>query len=281
MLDNIMMQVLDGKTFAERLRENVKERVSNLSGVPGLAILLVGNDPASHLYVSLKEKACEETGIYFEKTLYDADVSLDELLQKIQKLNQRKDIHGILVQLPLPTQDEDAVIAAIDPRKDVDGFHKENQRLLAEGKPCLAPATALGIMKLIDATEVDLTGLHAGVIGSELFTNPLRFLLSDRGVTTDRLDPERLTAEMTTHYDILISVVGRPGLVTSALVKDGAILIDVGTTRVNDETLGDVAPEVAQQKTGWITPVPGGVGPMTVAMLLVNVLKAYQFTKDL
>lgn len=277
MLRDDMMNLLDGKALAERIRENVRERVSHLSRTPGLAIILVGNDPASHLYVGLKEKACEEVGIYFELHTFETSTPTDTLINAVQALNTRPDIDGILVQLPLPTQDEDAVIAAIHPKKDVDGFHPENQRLLAEGKPCLAPATTLGIAKLIDATEKPLEGTRAAVIGSELFTGPLRILLADRGITTDRLDPDHLDPTVTTTYDILISVVGRPGLVTSVHMKQNAVVIDVGTTRVGDETRGDVDPTVINEKTGWITPVPGGVGPMTVAMLLVNVLKAYQF----
>ncbi|OGL72519.1 hypothetical protein A3D69_02085 [Candidatus Uhrbacteria bacterium RIFCSPHIGHO2_02_FULL_54_11] len=269
------MRRIDGKAIAARIRERVKDRVSKLHSTPGLAILLVGNDPASHVYVNLKQKACEDVGIHFEKYEYPADVATSELAVTIEKLNARPDIHGILVQLPLPSQDENAVIAAIDPRKDVDGFHPRNQELLAQGKPCLASATALGIAKLIDATGAELEGLRAAVIGSELFTQSVRILLAERGVTTDRLDPnDSLDAAGT--YDILVSVVGKPGLVAPEIVKDGAIVIDVGTTRVAEAIVGDVSPEVEKEKTGWISPVPGGVGPMTVAMLLVNVLKAYQ-----
>lgn len=274
-----MMQQIDGKALAKRIRENVAERVSHLNTTPGLAILLVGDDPASHVYVNLKQKACEEVGVHFEKYEYTKDVSTEELVQKVEELNRNEAIHGILVQLPLPTQDEDAVIAAIDPKKDVDGFHPSNQKLLAEHKPCLAPATALGIAKLIDATEANLQKKKAAVIGSELFTEPVRILLADRDISTDRLDPKTLSPEQTQLYDILIPVVGKPGLVTPEMIKEGAIVIDVGTTRVDEKIVGDVDPNVIQQKTGWITPVPGGVGPMTVAMLLVNVLKAYQFQR--
>ncbi len=273
-----MMERIDGKKLAETIRATIKNRVSQLGATPGLAILLVGNDPASHVYVNLKQKACEEVGIHFEKYEYEAGVSTRALIAMIKKLNERPDIHGILVQLPLPSQDENAVIAAIDPRKDVDGFHPRNQELLAQGKPCLAPATALGIAKLIDATGVDLDGLRAAVIGSELFTQPVRILLADRGVVTDRLAPDD-HLRRAKDYDILISVVGQPELVTPNMVKGNAIVIDVGTTRVGEAIVGDVSPEVEKEKTGWISPVPGGVGPMTVAMLLVNVLKAYQLNK--
>jgi len=271
-----MMQIIDGKAIAKTIRENVKTRTQALERTPGLAILLIGDDPASHVYVNLKQKACEEAGIHFEKFVYNSDVTTEELINKVHELNNRDDIDGVLVQLPLPSQDENAVIAAINPKKDVDGFHPENQRSLEEDKPCLAPATALGIVKLIDSTEEALEGKRAVVIGSELFTRPIRKLLEERGVTTDRLDSKTLDKTQTLDYDILISVVGKPGLVTKDMLKDGAIIIDVGTTRVDDQIVGDVDSEVLNQKTGWITPVPGGVGPMTVAMLLVNVLKAYQ-----
>ena len=270
-----MMQIIDGKAIAKTIRENVKTRTQALERTPGLAILLVGDDPASHVYVNLKQKACEEAGIHFEKFVYDSDVTTESLIEKVHELNIRDDIDGVLVQLPLPSQDENAVIAAIDPKKDVDGFHPENQKLLEEDKPCLAPATALGIVKLIDSTEEDLSDRKAVVIGSELFTRPIRKLLEERKVTTDRLDPKTLNPSETLEYDIVIPVVGKPELVTKDMIKDGTIVIDVGTTRVEDHIVGDVDAKVQNQKTGWITPVPGGVGPMTVAMLLVNVLKAY------
>ena len=275
-----MMKVIDGKELAASIRENVKSRVEKLSETPGLAIILVGNDPASHVYVNLKQKACEEVGIHFEKFLYEEDIPTETILEKINELNNRKEINGVLVQLPLPNQDEDIVIKAIDPKKDVDGFHPDNRAYLKDHKPCLAPATALGILKLIDATEQKLSGMHAAVIGSKLFSEPVRILLTDRGVETDRLDPSSLSlVEDASKYDILITVVGRPGLITSDMIKNGAIIIDVGTTRIEDKIVGDVSPEVMEQKNGWITPVPGGVGPMTVSMLLVNVLKAYQFSR--
>lgn len=270
-----MMKLLDGKTLAAKIREGVRARVAERREKPGLAILLAGEDPASHLYVNLKERACAEVGIYFEKFLFDADTTTETLVTKVRELNARTDIHGILVQLPLPEQDEDTVIAAIDPTKDVDGFHPANLARLERGEPCLAPATALGIMKLIDASGVGLAGKKAVMIGSELFTRPLRALLREHGVDLERLDPEAPDLlEQSRKADIVIIAVGKPGILSPDGIKDGAIVIDVGTTRANGKILGDVAPEVIEQKEGWITPVPGGVGPMTVAMLLQNVFKA-------
>ena len=273
-----MMKMLDGRALAVRIRETVAERAKELSKKPGLAIILVGNDPASHLYVELKEKACGEVGFYFEKHLLPEDTSTEAIIELIEKLNVRPDIHGILVQLPLPSQDENAVVAAINPAKDVDGFHPTNLERLEIDKPCLAPPTVLGIMKLIESTGEDVAGRRAAVVGSEFFARPIQTLLSRRRVRVDRLDPTGISLqEKTCIYDILITVVGKPGLITSAMIKPGAIVIDVGTTRMDDKTLGDVSPEATEKNTGWLTPVPGGVGPMTVAMLLLNVLKAAQF----
>src|SRR3989338_2214180 len=261
-----MMQLIDGRTLAKAIQTNLAVRVAHLRGSrPGLAIILVGDDPASHTYVAKKEQACKEVGMTFEKFLYPTDTSTQAIVEKVRELNGRADIHGILVQLPLPAQNEQVVIDAIDSHKDVDGFHRVNQERLEKGEPCLAPATALGIMKLIESTGVDVRGLNAGVVGSDLFTRPLGFLLSERGVTTERIDPNASNlSELACQKDILITVVGRPGLIQADAIKDGAIVTDVGTTRVNGNLLGDVDPHVINQKTGWLTPVPGGVGPMTV-----------------
>lgn len=265
--------MLDGRVLAERIRERVAEKTREFGHQPGLAIILVGDDPASHLYVQLKEKACEEVGFLFEKHVLPANTPTDQLVLLVKQLNARGDIHGILVQLPLPSQDEDAVIRTIHPAKDVDGFHPQNSSL--------APPTVLGIMKLIESTGESITGKHACVVGSELFANPLQTFLAERGVETTRLDPSSPTlAEQTKNYDILITVVGKPGLITSPMIKPDAIVIDVGTTRVDDKTVGDVDPSVAEANTGWLTPVPGGVGPMTVAMLILNVLRAAHLQHD-
>lgn len=277
-----MVTILDGKTFAATIRQKIKDRISALASKPGLAIFLVGDDPASHIYVNLKQKACEEVGIHFEKFLYSSDVSETELIEKINELNHREDIHGILVQLPLPTQNADRVIAAMDPVKDVDGFHPKNLDALRTGKPTIAPAVALGILKLIDKAleNRDRNGLHATIISSDFFAEPLQILLKEQQITSTIVRPEdSLFKEKTSMADILIVALGRPNIINGSMIKPGAILIDVGTTKVNGKLVGDIDRASVEDIAGAISPVPGGVGPMTVAMLLLNVLNAYQKQK--
>ncbi|MCR4314205.1 MAG: bifunctional 5,10-methylenetetrahydrofolate dehydrogenase/5,10-methenyltetrahydrofolate cyclohydrolase, partial [Candidatus Uhrbacteria bacterium] len=203
----------------------------------------------------------------------------DDLVTKIEELNVRRNIHGILVQLPLPTQNASRVIAAIDPLKDVDGFHPENLKRLREGKPAIASAVALGVMKLIDEAERSYrtNRIYAAcIVSSALFAAPLEILLKERGVTSTVVQAENThLAEQTLHADILIVAEGIPGLITADMVKPGATVIDVGTTRTDAGLKGDVDFDSVKPIAGAITPVPGGVGPMTVAMLMVNILKAY------
>lgn len=273
-----IMMILDGKTYASTIRAKIKERVSALETKPGLAILLVGDDPASHIYVNLKQKACEEAGIHFEKVLYSADVSEKELIEKIKELNLQPNINGILVQIPLPNQDADRVIAAIDPIKDVDGFHPQNLKALKEGKPALAPAVALGILKLIDKALEHKTraGLHAVIVSSDFFAAPLEVLLREQQISSEVVHPDdALFKEKTSEADILIVALGKPNLIHGSLIKSGAILIDVGTTKVDGKLVGDIDRASVEEIAGALSPVPGGVGPMTVAMLLLNVLNAY------
>ncbi|MEK9131279.1 MAG: bifunctional 5,10-methylenetetrahydrofolate dehydrogenase/5,10-methenyltetrahydrofolate cyclohydrolase [Patescibacteria group bacterium] len=258
-----MATILDGRVLAERIRQKVKMMIADLPVKPGMTAILVGDDPASHLYVSLKEKACAEVGIHFEKLIYPAEVPQEELIKKINELNKRDDIHGILVQLPLPNQSADAVVAAINPNKDIDGFHPENLRRLEAGEPGLVPPVALGIMKLID------TGRHqnrtAAIIASEIFARPLKALLKEQQIEF---------VNNSQQADILIVAVGKPKSITADQVKPGAIVIDVGTTKTPDGLVGDVDFEAVTKVAGAITPVPGGVGPATVAMLTLNVVKA-------
>src|SRR3989338_6147805 len=256
-------QRLDGKQLASAIREKVKAMVETLPARPGMAAILVGDDPASHLYVSLKEKACEEVGISFEKFLYPASISTNELVTKIQELNARNEINGILVQFPLPSQDENRVAQAIDPIKDIDGFHPENLRKLEAGEPGLVPPVALGIMKLIDATGVDLKNKRVALVCSEFFARPLKSLLKERQIREG------------TPADILIAALGKPLSIKQDRIKPCAIVIDVGTTKTEQGLLGDVDPSV-DGVASFLTPVPGGVGPMTVAMLVLNVVKAYR-----
>lgn len=272
-----MAQILDGKQLATRIHEKIKTRVASLPSQPGLAVLLVGDDPASHLYVSLKQQACEEAGIRFEKFLYPSTEPEITLIQKIHELNAREDIHGILVQLPLPSQSADRVILAINPLKDVDGFHPENLERLRRGEPCIASAVALGVMKLID--EAKAVG-QACIISSPLFAAPLEILLKERGASSQVVQAESPTlGEQSRHADILIIAKGIPGFIRGDMVKPGAVVIDVGTTRTDTGLRGDVDFASVEPVAGAITPVPGGVGPMTVAMLLVNILKAYDLQR--
>lgn len=278
------MQIIDGRAIAQTIRNKVKQRVAVLPTSPGLAVILVGADPASHTYVGLKQKACEEVGIRFEKYLYFATETEETLINKIHELNAREDIHGILVQLPLPNQDADRVIAEIDPKKDVDGFHPENITRLKSGEPAIAPAVALGIMKLIDEgrkmqdkgrqkeTEAD----KGMIISSELFAEPLIVLLAEQEISSTVVSPDDVElSQKTSKADILITAIGKPKFIKGEMIKPGAIVIDVGTTKFDDKIIGDVDRASVESVAGYLTPVPGGVGPMTVAMLLVNVLKAY------
>lgn len=273
-------QILDGRALARSIREQIKERVARLPSPPGLGVILVGTDPASHLYVGLKEQACREANIRFEKKLYFATVSEAELIAQIEQWNGRDDIDGILVQLPLPHQDEDRVIAAINPDKDVDGFHPENIRRLDVGQLGMVSAVALGVMRLIKETGRPLTNLSAAIVASRLFAHPIIKLLENEGVTSCVIAPDDPDlAGKTKTADILIVAVGKPGLIVAPSVKPGAIVIDVGTTRIGDSVVGDVDRTSVEPIAGWLTPVPGGVGPMTVAMLIENVLRAHEQRK--
>lgn len=277
-------QILDGRVLAARIRKKIKTRIVLLPTVPGLAVILVGNDPASHTYVNIKQAACEEVGIRFEKYLYFATEPEQTIIEKIHELNARLDIHGILVQLPLPTQNADLVIKEIDPKKDVDGFHPENLRRLKAGEPAIASAVALGIIKLIEESKTihDFSrGSRTVIISGPLFAEPLVCLLKERNIETtvaNAIDPE--LAQKTKTADVLIVAVGKPGIITGEMIKPGAIVIDVGTTKIDGKLYGDVDQPSVEPIAGALTPVPGGVGPMTVAMLLNNVLNAYQLQTD-
>jgi len=244
--------------------------------------LLVGDDPASHTYVQLKRKACEEVGIHFELFLYPSTEPEQTLIDNIQKLNARSDIHGILVQLPLPSQNASKVIFTIDPLKDVDGFHPANLEKLQAHQSSLVSAVALGVMRLIrEAVGVGPLPPHAVIVSSPLFAQPLEILLKESNVRTIVTQAEdQQLSDKTKQADILIVAEGIPGLIKKEFVKPGVILIDVGTTRTPKGLVGDVDFESVKSIARAITPVPGGVGPMTVAMLLVNILKAYELQRN-
>lgn len=279
-----MTEILNGNVLAKNIREKAATRISHLPHPPGLAVLLVGDNPASHLYVGLKERAAKDVGIYIEKFLFDADVSTEELIATVEKLNARDDIHGILVQLPLPGgQDTDAVVAAIDFRKDVDGFHAENLKRLHTPVPNLVPPVSLAIMRLLQATRAPLQNKNAVIVSnSEIFAEPIIELMKEAGVagTFVSRDMPNLSA-ITRAADIVVIAVGQAGFLTKDMVKPAATVIDVGTNKTDDgRVVGDAAPEL-EGHAGFISKSPGGVGPLTVAYLLFNVIKAMEIQERL
>lgn len=273
--------ILDGKTAAKDIRRRIKAEVEVLRqerGLqPGLAVVLVGDDPASHAYVGSKEKDCGLVGFYSEVHRLPAETTMETLLTLIDRLNNDPRIHGLLVQLPLPKHlDEAAVIERIDPKKDVDGFHLINVGLLVTGGRTLAPCTPKGIVWLIKNAGIEIAGKHAVVIGrSNIVGKPMAsLLLAENATVTICHSRTKNLAELTRQADILVAAIGRPEFVTGDMVKPGAVVIDVGINRVGEKLIGDVQYDSAAEVAGYITPVPGGVGPMTRAMLLENTLEA-------
>jgi methylenetetrahydrofolate dehydrogenase (NADP+) / methenyltetrahydrofolate cyclohydrolase len=271
--------LMDGRALAQRLRGEVAREAAALGRPIGLATVLVGDDPASAIYVGRKQEACREAGIRAFHHELRADTAEDDLLALVSELNGDERVTGILVQLPLPTQiDEDFVIRAIEPMKDVDGFHPVNAGLLVQGRPALVPATPAGIMELLRAYEVELTGARALVIGrSNIVGKPVALLLlADNATVTVAHSRTRDLERLAREADILVAAVGRAETVTARMVKPGATVVDVGINRDEGSVVGDVAPEV-REVAGLLTPVPGGVGPMTIAMLLRNTVKAARY----
>lgn len=274
-------QVISGKELAKELRENMKEEINLLKqrGItPHLTVILIGNDPASHSYVNGKKKASEEVGISSEIIKFDATITEDELLDKIQELNKDPNVHGILVQLPLPEHiDEQKVIETIDPQKDVDGFHPINVGRMMIGQNTFLPCTPFGILKMLQSINIDLNGKHAVIIGrSNIVGKPMgQLLLNENATVTYCHSRTKDLRKYTLSADILIVAVGKEHIVDGSYIKDGAVVIDVGVNRTKEGKLtGDVDFEDAKEKASYITPVPGGVGPMTITMLLENTIKA-------
>jgi methylenetetrahydrofolate dehydrogenase (NADP+)/methenyltetrahydrofolate cyclohydrolase len=274
-------KIVDGTALSQRIRAEVAERAAALAArgtKPGLAVILVGDDPASAVYVRNKVKACHESGLHSVLERYEATMSQADLLARIAALNADPGIHGILVQMPLPKHlDSHRVIEAIAPAKDVDGFSVRSAGELMTGLPGLRPATPLGCMKLIESTGVDLRGKHAVVIGrSNTVGKPMALLLLQAHATVTVC--HSATPDLSLHTrqaDVVVAAVGRRNTVTAAMVKPGAIVIDVGINRNEAGKLcGDVDFAGVSAVAGWLTPVPGGVGPMTIAMLLANTLQA-------
>lgn len=274
-------QVISGKELAKELRTKMKEEVTALKNrgiTPHLTVILIGDDPASHSYVNGKKKASEEVGISSEIITFEATISEAELLEKIEELNQDPNVHGILVQLPLPEHiDEQKVIETIDPKKDVDGFHPVNIGRMMTGQDTFLPCTPFGILKMLQSIQIDLSGKHAVVIGrSNIVGKPVgQLLLNENATVTYCHSRTKDLRKYTLSADILIVAVGKEHIIDGSYIKDGAVVIDVGVNRTKEGKLtGDVDFEDAKEKASYITPVPGGVGPMTITMLLENTIKA-------
>ena len=284
-------EIIDGKTISSEIKESLKEKLEDLKRkeiVPGLAAVLVGDNPASQVYVNMKVKACEKVGIRSEVYRYPKELPESDLLAKIEELNQKQSIHGILVQFPTPDQiSEEKVILAIDPKKDVDGFHPYNVGMMLAGKPTFLPCTPLGIQELLTRSGNDPSGKHVVILGrGSLVGRPLASMLFQKSkganatVTVCHTATRNLT-NLTLQADILIAAMGKAKFVTTAMVKPGVVVIDVGTNRMEDPStksgyrlVGDVDFDSVKEVASAITPVPGGVGPMTIAMLLSNTVKA-------
>lgn len=286
------MEIIDGKATAAQIKAEIAQKVNELKEkglrTPHLVAVLVGNDGGSETYVANKVKACEACGFRSTVIRRDDTVSQDELLALISVLNEDKDVDGFIVQLPLPRHiDEQAIVRAVDPEKDVDGFNPVNVGRMSLGLPCYKSATPAGIVELLKRYEIPTRGRHCVIIGrSNIVGKPLAMLMMQKGidatVTVCHSATENL-AEITRTADILVAALGKPAFVTADMVKEGATVIDVGTTRVPDSTRksgfrlsGDVDYTNVAPKCSYITPVPGGVGPMTIAMLMLNTLQAYK-----
>ena len=276
--------ILSGKTMSEELRAEIASRVSSLKErglTPGLAVILVGNDPASEIYVRNKGNGCAEVGMYSRTINMPEETTQEQLEAAIEELNNDTAIHGILVQLPLPKHlDEQAALAKILPEKDVDGFHLINAGHMLTGTPGVVACTPKGALYMIQSTGVNLSGKEAVVIGrSNIVGKPMAMLLLQQNctVTVCHSRTQNL-AEHTRRADILVAAVGKAGFVTADMVKPGAIVIDVGINRVDGKVKGDVDFDAVKEVAGWITPVPGGVGKMTITMLLMNTVEAAERT---
>ncbi len=276
--------IIDGKQIAKQLRMSIAAQVKTLDRKPGLAVILVGNDPASVVYVRNKDNACKEVGFYAEKINKHADITQSELLAEVDRLNNDDKIDGILVQLPLPKHlDANQVIEAINPNKDVDGFHSENIGKLMQNKANLRPCTPKGVMTMLATIGIDLMGKNCVVVGaSNIVGRPMamELLNAQATVTICNSKTQDLSGKIK-QADIVVVAAGVPKMIQGDWVKNDAIVIDVGINRLDDGTLvGDVDFDAVQDKAAWISPVPGGVGPMTIATLLENTLIAYKAREE-
>lgn len=270
------MNLIDGKALADEIKLEVRQKIVRDGITPSLAVILVGHDAASELYVRMKETACKQVGIDFHTYFLPEETKEEEVLATIDFLNRDETIHAILVQLPLPEHlNEDTIIKRLDPAKDVDGFHPENIQALIANKPRLVPGLALGVLKLLEKTETPLQNKSAVIIGwNPVFTKPMAYLLAKvvSEVVTIKPDDDRVV-EACRQADIIITAAGASNFITNPMIKDEAIIIDIGINKTAEgKTVGDVDVSAAQEHASYLTPVPGGVGPVTVAMLLFNTL---------
>ena len=274
------MKIIDGKTLAENLRKNIANEVKQYSRPPGLAVILVGDDEASKVYVRNKSKACVQVGFYSDQIHKSANITQEELLSEVQRLNENNNIDGILVQLPLPSHiDANEIIEAIIPEKDVDGFSSENVGKLSLNKPFISPCTPRGVMKMLASIKCDLRGKDCVIIGaSNIVGRPMAMELLNAGATVQVCHKETNDIKQKTKSaDIIIVAAGVSNLVNRKWIKEGAVIIDVGINRLENGTMtGDVDFDDVKDIASAISPVPGGVGPMTIAVLLENTLMAYQ-----
>jgi methylenetetrahydrofolate dehydrogenase (NADP+)/methenyltetrahydrofolate cyclohydrolase len=282
------MTLIDGKKVSAQIKEQVAAETGKLQQqtgkVPGLAVVLVGEDPASAVYVKNKNKTCETMGFQSFSHTLAADTKETELLKLIADLNANPEVNGILVQLPLPDHiNEQKVVEAVDPKKDVDGFHPVNVGTLTSGGDALVPCTPAGIIEMLDFYKIDIEGKHAVILGrSNIVGKPIASLLLKRHATVTICHSRtRDLPAVARSADILVAAIGKPRFVTSDMVKEGAVVIDVGINRVDGKLVGDVDFEKVAEKAAFITPVPGGVGPMTIAMLMKNTLNAFKKANNL
>ncbi len=287
-----MTTIIDGKQLSQQIRDEIAQKVSKMTASghtpPGLAVVIVGDDKASHVYVAAKKKACEAAGFYSREIMLPADTTQKELIQTIRKLNEAPEINGILLQLPLPSHlDEFAALEAIDPARDVDGFHPVNVGYLCLNIDTFVPCTPLGVMEIIRRYNIPVEGKNALVVGrSNIVGKPMATLLTHANATvTVAHSRTRDLPGLVSQADILVAGIGRPEFIKGSWIKPGAVVLDVGTNSVDDpgnprgfRLVGDVEYAVAAPRSSFITPVPGGVGPMTIAMLLANTLKAKEKT---
>jgi len=276
-------KLLDGKATAAKVRQKIGGEVADLKaggkGIPGLAVVIVGENPASKVYVRQKEKACNAVGFNSVLHRLPENTSQEELLTLVEGMNNDPEINGILVQLPLPPQiNEDSIIKAIKPEKDVDGFHPVNMGKLVTGLPSTQPCTPKGIMYLLDEYGIEIEGKTAVVLGrSNIVGKPIAHMLMSKNATVTVCHSRtKDIAEYTRRADIIVAAIGKPRFLTADMVKDGAVIVDVGINRLEEGLVGDTDFGALKEKVSFITPVPGGIGPMTIAMLLLNTLEAFK-----